>query len=672
MKSLSIFALLTVLLFSLVVGSVRSAPPPPGSSAPIVKEEDGVDTSEIELVPLPAGSVPSATAPAATSLNPGHARIAETEPNNTIAEANLLPSTNIVVLGNIYPNADSDFFAITAAAGDRVYAAVFTSFSSSLNFDSNLSLLDAGGLVLEFDNDDGSFGGTSSSIAGTFIPSSGTYYLKVNHNSPTSQLRPYVLYLRVQSDMLISEIEPNNDITRATALSANGWAAGTVSAIGDPDLFSLSLSAGDTVYLSLDLDPERDSLTWNGRVGLGMFDNSILVVNDTSVVSPNSEAFFLTVKESGTYYVFVDETTGQAGSTYHFSVSVFPSETSVGTCTTYTNSTLLAIPDAGLATSSITIPDGSGLVGDLNMSLNVTHAKMQDLDLVLQAPSGNQVGLFTDVGSNSPSELDLILDDEAGIPVGIYAMVNGLRMQPELNYRLSWFDGQTASGTWMLTLADDSISDIGTLNSWSLTVCQPPPRPACSNGSTPVVIFSSDFEANDSGFIHGGAGDEWEYGSPAFDPITTCASGTKCWKTDLDANYNASSSQDLVSPPISLEGITGPVNLSWAQKYQMESATFDHAFVEVFESGDGVSGQRLWEWMDATMQMSLGAPPATPINESAGWGVQTHNINSYLDKSFQVRFHIDSDTTVNLAGLAIDDFVVTACQPPLFLPIIFK
>jgi hypothetical protein len=248
-----------------------------------------------------------------------------------------------------------------------------------------------------------------------------------------------------------------------------------------------------------------------------------------------------------------------------------------------------------------------------------------------------------------------------------------MEMQPELNYRLSWFDGQNASGTWSLNLADDSGStpSVGTLKSWSLTVCQPPPRPACSNGSTQVVVYSTDFEANDSGFIHGGAGDEWEYGTPAFDPIASCASGTKCWKTDLDANYNVSSSQDLVSPPISLEGISGPVYLSWAQKYQMESATFDHAFVEIFEYGGSVSGQRLWEWMDATMTITFGATPTTQ-GESAGWGVQTHNINSYLGKSFQVRFHVDSDTTVNHGGLAIDDLVVTACQPPLFLPIIFK
>ena len=67
-------------------------------------------------------------------------------------------------------------------AGDRVYAAVMTAFSAGSSTDSQLSLIGSDGTtVIEFDDDNGSLGALSSSIAGAVIPTTGTYYLKVNH-----------------------------------------------------------------------------------------------------------------------------------------------------------------------------------------------------------------------------------------------------------------------------------------------------------------------------------------------------------------------------------------------------------------------------------------------------------------------------------------------------------
>ena len=104
----------------------------------------------------------------------------------------------------------------------------------------------------------------------------------------------------------------------------------------EQDWYSLNLNAGDTVYLGLDLDPERDGVTWNGRLGFALFGdagNQILVVDDagTGDVSPNpnipSEAMFFTVKTAGTYFAFVDSATAATGgptATYNLSVSVHP------------------------------------------------------------------------------------------------------------------------------------------------------------------------------------------------------------------------------------------------------------------------------------------------------------------------------------------------------------
>jgi hypothetical protein len=52
--------------------------------------------------------------------------------------------------------------------------------------------------VIEFDDNDGSFGSSSSTIAGATLPAAGTYYLQVRHFSATSPLRPYNLYPAAQ------------------------------------------------------------------------------------------------------------------------------------------------------------------------------------------------------------------------------------------------------------------------------------------------------------------------------------------------------------------------------------------------------------------------------------------------------------------------------------------
>ncbi len=55
----------------------------------------------------------------------------EIEPNGTPATANALPGNDTVVLGNVYPNGDQDYFSFSGNAGDRVYAAMMTSFSAN-------------------------------------------------------------------------------------------------------------------------------------------------------------------------------------------------------------------------------------------------------------------------------------------------------------------------------------------------------------------------------------------------------------------------------------------------------------------------------------------------------------------------------------------------------------
>jgi bacillopeptidase F (M6 metalloprotease family) len=186
---------------------------------------------------------------------------------------------------------------------------------------------------------------------------------------------------------------------------------------------------------------------------------------------------------------------------------------------------------------------------------------------------------------------------------------------------------------------------------------------ACS--PTPIIFYSQDFSAGDGGYTHSGTADEWEFGLPTFAPVTGCNTGTTCWKTDLDNTYNANSTQDLVSPPINLTAVTGPVNLRWAMKYQIETAVFDHAFVEIRQVG-GANPRIVWQWLGPTMTTDVGSPPVT-IQESAGWGFYNADISAYAGQMVELRFHLDSDGSVNHAGLAIDDVRIDSCPVPVEL-----
>jgi uncharacterized repeat protein (TIGR01451 family) len=629
----------------------------------------GVST---QIVPGPAGpehegSVKVASTPPA----PPDIFLDEVEPNDTTATAQPLTPNPVRVRGNLFRtpfvagNTDVDVYSVTAPAGARLYAATMTSWSSGSQ-DSVVEILDVDGTtILETDDNDGALGTNSSAIGGTLLATGGTYYVRVRQFSVASlsgTIRPYDLYVRVLSGTPAPEVEPNNNGT-PQPLPANGWISGVIGAAGDNDTFSFTANAGDTIVAIVDADPERDTPDWNPRLGVAVFNNFILVVDSaaTNDGAP-AEAIFMTAKTSGTYWIYIDEPTGAGAATftYHASVSVIPAKNR--TCTTFTG-TGGPITDLGTTDFTISVPNPA-IVDYLRVSVNATHPATADLDVTLIGPDGNEVFLFDDPGTNAAApapQIDTTLEDEAGIPMSTFTVHSGMRYIPEVGGRLEHFKGEQAQGTWTLRVRDDLTANAGTLNSWSIDVCTPAPRPACVlPGPAENVVYSSDFEAGDGGFTHSGTLDEWERGLPAFNPITTAHSGVNAWKTDLDNTYENSSNQDLISPPLNLTSVFGRITLNWWHKFNMESATFDNYWVEVREVGNPTSARRVFEWKGSTMTRTVGNP-STTIQQAAGWGLVQVDISDFAGRNVEARFHLQTDTSVQMTGIAVDDVLVTSC-----------
>ncbi|GEM_PF-1487433 len=584
--------------------------------------------------------------------------VADTEPNNTTLEANFVDlSTPKRIRGSVFPNADIDIYSFDATAGNRLSAATMTSFSASGSTDSVLTVyLPDGVTVLESDDNDGAFGPNASSISGLTLPVTGRYFIEVKHLSLTNTLRPYDLYLNRFGGFSQSESEPNNTVPVPLFTHVSG----VVNDPSDVDLFSLTLNAGDTVFLSLDLDPERNSVTFDGRIGFKPAD-TVLAPNDGNITSPNSEALFYTVQDGGTYTISVDSVggTGNPNATYRLSYAVFPQSDS-SECITSVNSSGLALPTGPAAVEQSINVTNAPRVGKLKVGFDLTHNFLSDLDVTLVSPEGAEIALFTDIGpiTSSNQAFSFILDDNGAIPANSFSSIKNAILTPELNSRLEWFNGSNPNGVWTLKIKDDATGDGGQLNSWSIEIC--PQDPVCPEGHIPSVIYSEDFESNDGGYTHTGVQDEWEYGLPSGTPIASCNSGSNCWATDLDGTYNASANQSLKSPSINLAGVVPPVVLSFAQKYNIESASFDKYTVSALEVGNPSLNVPAFTWTGATMTATIGNPAQT-IQESSTWGEFHTDISPLAGKLTELEFKLISDSTVQLYGVAIDDVRVTAC-----------
>ncbi len=111
-----------------------------------------------------------------------------------------------------------------------------------------------------------------------------------------------------------------------------------------------------------------------------------------------------------------------------------------------------------------------GSIFNVEVTLDVTHSFVADLDAYLVSPSGTQVHLFGGVGGQYNDFHNLTLSDNAArsiTSIGFNDLPYSGTWQPQES--LSKVFGEDAKGIWTLVISDTAAFDQGTLNSWSLT-----------------------------------------------------------------------------------------------------------------------------------------------------------------------------------------------------------
>lgn len=107
--------------------------------------------------------------------------------------------------------------------------------------------------------------------------------------------------------------------------------------------------------------------------------------------------------------------------------------------------------------------------GDIvSVCLDITHTFDGDLDIYLISPSGTQIELSTDNGGSGDNYTSTCFEMTAATPItaGVAPFTGSFIPEQSLDL----FNGQNGNGAWVLRVADDAAGDVGTLNSWSITI----------------------------------------------------------------------------------------------------------------------------------------------------------------------------------------------------------
>jgi hypothetical protein len=119
-----------------------------------------------------------------------------------------------------------------------------------------------------------------------------------------------------------------------------------------------------------------------------------------------------------------------------------------------------------------------GTISDLDVSINVTHSSVFDLQISLHSPSGTLLYLNRyDLADflDGADYIHTIFDDEAERAIGQGRPPFAGRFRPRAPGLLEVFDGQDIFGPWRLRVYDFWHNDTGTLNSFELIVSTPEP-----------------------------------------------------------------------------------------------------------------------------------------------------------------------------------------------------
>jgi subtilisin-like proprotein convertase family protein len=142
------------------------------------------------------------------------------------------------------------------------------------------------------------------------------------------------------------------------------------------------------------------------------------------------------------------------------------------------------------ATSSLTVPAGAFgagvIIGDVNVTVNINHTDVGDLQLDLISPAGQDIRLVNQGDTVGLNYVNTTFDDQAGQTLA-QANANGVTAPYTGSFRpvqrLAALFAANPAGTWTLVATDLASGDSGTIQNWTLTIQGTKQALTTSNGN---------------------------------------------------------------------------------------------------------------------------------------------------------------------------------------------
>ncbi|MDB5336610.1 MAG: regulatory domain of in-like proprotein convertase, partial [Planctomycetaceae bacterium] len=126
------------------------------------------------------------------------------------------------------------------------------------------------------------------------------------------------------------------------------------------------------------------------------------------------------------------------------------------------------LPDAPNILSTRTISGLSGVITDINVTVNISHPNVGDLYVTLISPANTPVILANYLGGTGDNYTSTTFDDEAA--TYIYSASAPFTGSFRPFFDLAQLDGRDPNGTWKLRIDDGAAGNTGTLLSWSMQI----------------------------------------------------------------------------------------------------------------------------------------------------------------------------------------------------------
>ena len=287
---------------------------------------------------------------------------------------------------------------------------------------------------------------------------------------------------------------PNGGQTSRADMTVNFASVGPFR-VTNPDVTNLSWTQGSTQVITWDVAGSTAN-------GINTANVNILLSTDGGVTfgtvlasnTPNDGTQSITLPNvAAPYCRIMIESVGNIFYAVSKSFSIGYVVTVTNTCNNYTASPASPIaaqnPLSWQILGSVNVPDNV-TISDMNVSLNITHTKINDLYIGVLKPGATTVGeiriLYQQGCSTLISSNMVTTFDDAGVTLNCGGIAGSNTYRP-LN-SLDIFNGQSSLGSWRIVIADVATANNGTLNSFNFNIC-----------STTVTetLLNEEFEINE-------------------------------------------------------------------------------------------------------------------------------------------------------------------------------